>query len=216
VISAIKNAIARFQYPRLDRRVENVLHIVLRCKVIPVSVSTTGSKGRKPGLSINAIHDVYGFSIHDWIEGSKTGLPVLVPDDSGQFQYPRLDRRVENDPVPDPAPDPERFSIHDWIEGSKTISTTRRCASRHGFSIHDWIEGSKTPTRPFVFAAPRCFSIHDWIEGSKTAAAAWKNVSKACFSIHDWIEGSKTMGNQIMPGQVKGFSIHDWIEGSKT
>ena len=134
-----------FQYPRLDRRVENSHPVV-------------------------ALFLIYlGFSIHDWIEGSKT-----TPDGQGGsteawFQYPRLDRRVENRTL-------RLFAV--W------------CAS---FSIHDWIEGSKTRRITVRHRRDICFSIHDWIEGSKTAKPIAEALAGGGFSIHDWIEGSKTL-----------------------
>src|SRR5690606_37356075 len=86
-----------FQYPRLDRRVENNTFGVSPRFRLYVSVSTTGSKGRKPFRYAISHLLIECFSIHDWIEGSKTA--------GG--------RR--------PAPGHDRFSIHDWIEGSKTL-----------------------------------------------------------------------------------------------
>jgi len=40
--------------------------------------------------------DLDGFSIHDWIEGSKTLEEAEHLKEVNPFQYPRLDRRVEN------------------------------------------------------------------------------------------------------------------------
>jgi len=89
-----------FQYPRLDRRVENRIQQVEDCpgaavsvsttgskgrkrritmsrrRLRPVSVSTTGSKGRKRDAAWSAAWPAAGFSIHDWIEGSKTPNPT--------------------------------------------------------------------------------------------------------------------------------------------
>jgi len=60
------------------------------------------------------------------------------------FQYPRLDRRVENRGSRLENVSKACFSIHDWIEGSKTMGNQIMPGQVKGFSIHDWIEGSKT------------------------------------------------------------------------
>ena len=69
----LTNASSEFQYPRLDRRVENHGRASACFSFFSVSVSTTGSKGRKPVIHARAPVAPPGFSIHDWIEGSKTG-----------------------------------------------------------------------------------------------------------------------------------------------
>ena len=86
-----------FQYPRLDRRVENPERKGEPCRVL------------------------VSFSIHDWIEGSKTLNQCGETLRNFAFQYPRLDRRVENRQTTTLRMcTPTSFSIHDWIEGSKT------------------------------------------------------------------------------------------------
>jgi len=111
---------ALFQYPRLDRRVENdrnargwIVEFVVSVSTTGskgrkhppervlhqdrgVSVSTTGSKGRKLDTDFRTAIRIIRFSIHDWIEGSKTYRRHESRSARYLFQYPRLDRRVEN------------------------------------------------------------------------------------------------------------------------
>src|SRR5690554_7499085 len=112
---------SKFQYPRLDRRVEN-------------------DNPREKRYAAKLC-----FSIHDWIEGSKTYTSDEARRFDDEFQYPRLDRRVENG-----AGSGRRFSSR-----RVSVSTTGSKGRKHPFARQ-------------IYAIKRCLSIHDWIEGSKT------------------------------------------------
>ena len=87
-----------FQYPRLDRRVENALDAAPGRNPRLVSVSTTGSKGRKHDVQSRPIfRPLFQYPRLDRrVENAKKPGSVLTPQ---RFQYPRLDRRVENAPL---------------------------------------------------------------------------------------------------------------------
>src|SRR5690554_7499084 len=85
-----------------------------------VSVSTTGSKGRKPTRATKPDGSMTSFSIHDWIEGSKTAPVRAGVFRQGAFQYPRLDRRVEN------TRSPARFTQSNDVSVSTTGSKGRK------------------------------------------------------------------------------------------
>jgi len=85
-----------FQYPRLDRRVENPNARWTLAAMRRVSVSTTGSKGRKRAAE-RACKPLVRVSVST--TGSKGRKRWRCPGTRVRrlwFQYPRLDRRVEN------------------------------------------------------------------------------------------------------------------------
>ena len=128
------------------------------CAHRPVSVSTTGSKGRKPGSKERGRKSKNCFSIHDWIEGSKTDDLTARAYAIDQFQYPRLDRRVENSIALMMTSLDLLFQyprLDRRVENKKLRSSSNHYRLR--FSIHDWIEGSKTLCDRYIRRINRVF-----------------------------------------------------------
>src|SRR5690554_5675968 len=102
----------QFQYPRLDRRVENSTSILIPIHPDGVSVSTTGSKGRKRHAD-KCECCILAVSVSTTgSKGRKRSLQIYSNAAVALFQYPRLDRRVENpNPRPKTSLPSNRFSI---------------------------------------------------------------------------------------------------------
>ena len=135
-----------FQYPQADRRGCNPHDLGGQLLSDRVSVSTSGSKGVQPYLSIATASFAFA------------------------FQYPQADRRGCNNLQPMYQTPPRLgFSIHKRIEGGATVYLPSRCGIFSGVSVST--SGSKGVQPVRIRRREGIdlgFSIHKRIEGGAT------------------------------------------------
>jgi len=183
-----------FQYPLSDRSDWNGHILSYYLSVVPLSVSTIGSKWLKQHKKVCTQTQTKSFSIHYRIEVIETIIDRSRPGEPLIFQYPLSDRSDWNSPLGEAGDEVQTLSVS--TIGSKWLKlTTPMTEPANEMSLSVSTIGSK------------------WL---KPCAAPARSSCQSPFSIHYRIEVIETMPVSVITSVAVPFSIHYRIEVIET